>query len=58
MTTLSVQPLELGPQLQKINFGSEHFGLEGYANCPDVFVDNNVIDKENIPCRGGVVIIR
>lgn len=53
MTTLSVQPLELGPQLQKINFGSEHFGLEGYANCPDVFVDNNVIDKENIPCGGG-----
>lgn len=46
MNTLSVQPLDLGPKLQKVNFGSERFALEGYVNYTDVFVNTNS-DKEN-----------
>lgn len=51
MTTLSVQALDLGPQLHKINFGSERFGLEGYINCSDIFQLNS-IDKNNIQLGG------
>lgn len=52
MTKLSVQPLEQGPQLLKVNFGSEYFGLAGYVNCPDIFTVGSDIGDEYILAKG------
>ena len=46
-TSFSVQPVDLGAKLQKVNFGSERFQLEGYTTYHDIFAQKTAYNQGN-----------
>ena len=46
-TSFSVQPVDLGAKLQKVNFGSERFQLEGYTTYHDIFAPKTAYNQGN-----------
>ena len=42
-----MQPVDLGAKLQKVNFGSERFQLEGYTTYHDIFAPKTAYNQGN-----------
>lgn len=52
-TNISVQPLDLGSTLHKVNFGLERFALTGYTTRADIFTYEQGKNRINKPFNGG-----